>query len=402
MDLEKRQDETQFDYHKRLIYGKLVDKTLADVDYTELAELAYGQPYSSDVARRMCYGSKRTLELLDSQRISNIDDCSLLSELEAKKVELEKERRRFYDQRREYNKLVTEDGRREHIYESLTQAANKLSETIGNIYDDAPIINLYGDNEAVLVFSDWHYGMVTSNVFNTYNTDICIERVKSVVDAAIERICLHHCRRLHVIVLGDTFHGAVHVSARVASEELVCDQIMQVSEILAQSIRKLSRYVEETIVYMTYGNHARTVQNKKDNLHRDNMERLIPWWLEQRFNDCDDIIITPDSGYEFIFANVCGHEICASHGDIDTLKTSPRLLSTLFQKKFGKDIEYILLGDKHHRESFDELGISAMLCGSLCGTDDHANDKRLFSSPSQLMLIVNEKCGVDAEYRISC
>lgn len=400
--MEKRQDETQFDYHKRLIYGKLVDKTLADVDYTELAELAYGQPYSSDVARRMCYGSKRTLELLDSQRISNIDDCSLLSELEAKKVELEKERRRFYDQRREYNKLVTEDGRREHIYESLTQAANKLSETIGNIYDDAPIINLYGDNEAVLVFSDWHYGMVTSNVFNTYNTDICIERVKSVVDAAIERICLHHCRRLHVIVLGDTFHGAVHVSARVASEELVCDQIMQVSEILAQSIRKLSRYVEETIVYMTYGNHARTVQNKKDNLHRDNMERLIPWWLEQRFNDCDDIIITPDSGYEFIFANVCGHEICASHGDIDTLKTSPRLLSTLFQKKFGKDIEYILLGDKHHRESFDELGISAMLCGSLCGTDDHANDKRLFSSPSQLMLIVNEKCGVDAEYRISC
>ena len=402
MDLEKRQDETQFDYHKRLIYGKLVDKTLADVDYTELAELAYGQPYSSDVARRMCYGSKRTLELLDSQRISNIDDCSLLSELEAKKVELEKERRRFYDQRREYNKLVTEDGRREHIYESLTQAANKLSETIGNIYDDTPIINLYGDNEAVLVFSDWHYGMVTSNVFNTYNTDICIERVKSVVDAAIERICLHHCRRLHVIVLGDTFHGAVHVSARVASEELVCDQIMQVSEILAQSIRELSRYVEETIVYMTYGNHARTVQNKKDNLHRDNMERLIPWWLEQRFNDCDDIIIAPDSGYEFIFANVCGHEICASHGDIDTLKTSPRLLSTLFQKKFGKDIEYILLGDKHHRESFDELGISAMLCGSLCGTDDYANDKRLFSSPSQLMLIVNEKCGVDAEYRISC
>lgn len=402
MDLEKRQDETQFDYHKRLIYGKLVDKTLADVDYTELAELAYGQPYSSDVARRMCYGSKRTLELLDSQRISNIDDCSLLSELEAKKVELEKERRRFYDQRREYNKLVTEDGRREHIYESLAQAANRLSETIGNIYDDAPIINLYGDNEAVLVFSDWHYGMVTSNVFNTYNTDICIERVKSVVDAAIERICLHHCRRLHVIVLGDTFHGAVHVSARVASEELVCDQIMQVSEILAQSIRELSRYVEETIVYMTYGNHARTVQNKKDNLHRDNMERLIPWWLEQRFNDCDDIIIAPDSGYEFIFANVCGHEICASHGDIDTVKTSPRLLSTLFQKKYGKDIEYILLGDKHHRESFDELGISAMLCGSLCGTDDYANDKRLFSSPSQLMLIVNEKCGVDAEYRISC
>ena len=64
------QNESQLDYHKRLVYGKLVDKTLADMDYTELAELVYGQPYSSDVARRMLYGSRRTLELMDSGILS--------------------------------------------------------------------------------------------------------------------------------------------------------------------------------------------------------------------------------------------------------------------------------------------------------------------------------------------
>lgn len=43
-----------------------------------------------------------------------------------------------------------------------------------------------------------------------------------------------------------------------------------------------------------------------------------------------------------------------------------------------------------------------MICGSLCGTDDYANDKRLFSYPSQLLLIVNEENGVDAEYKLKC
>lgn len=244
--------------------------------------------------------------------------------------------------------------------------------------------------------------MTTDNVFNKYNTQICKERVSKVVEATIERLLLHNCKRLHVVILGDLCHGAIKVGTRVASEELVCDQIMQVSEILAQSIEHLSYYVDETDVYMTYGNHARTIQNKDDSIHRDNMERLVPWWLSQRFSLHEDIKITAEESTEFLFINSCGHDFCASHGDNDSVKSSPRLLTTLFQKKYGKDIEYILLGDKHHRESFDELGVTAMLCGSLCGADDYANSKRLYSTPSQLLLITNRECGVDAEYRLTC
>jgi len=201
-------------------------------------------------------------------------------------------------------------------------------------------------------------------------------------------------------VLGDLWHGAIHTSARVASEELVCEQMMQASEILAQSIEKLSHYVDEVVVYVTYGNHARTVQNKNDSIHRDNMERIVPWWLEQRLKHLDNVEIEQDSGSEFLFITACGHEICAAHGDLDNIKTSPRLLSALFQKKMGKDIEYILLGDKHHRESFEELGVSAVMCGSLCGADDFANNRRLYSVPSQFLLIVDPEAGIDAEYRL--
>ena len=403
IDLRRIESESPLAYHKRLVYGKLVDKTLADCDYSELAELIYGQPYSSDVARRMMYGSRKTLELLDDERTQQVSDSSLLSELELKRAEIQQERQRFFDQRREFNRLITAEGRKEHLYESLAIAADKLMESIGCVFEDNHFDHVHSDDtEAVLVFSDWHYGMETSNVFNKYNTEICKARVINTVNAAIHRISLHHCRKLHVVVLGDLMHGAIHTSARVASEELACDQLMQASEILAQAILKLSQYVEETAVYVTYGNHARTVQNKHDSIHRDNMERLVPWWLTQRMQAYDNITIMPEPENEFLFIDACGHDICASHGDLDTARCSPRLLTTVFQKKYGKDIEYILLGDKHHRESFNELGVTATVCGSLCGTDDYANDKRLYSHPEQLLLIVDPESGVDAEYRLKC
>ena len=101
--LAKQPNESEFEYHKRLVYGKLVDKTLADEDYSELAIYVYGKEYSSDVARRMMYGSCRTLQLIDQISEKNIlspDMESIIGELDEKKIELQKERQKFFDQRR--------------------------------------------------------------------------------------------------------------------------------------------------------------------------------------------------------------------------------------------------------------------------------------------------------------
>lgn len=406
MDLERKIGESDIAYHKRLVYGKLEDKTLSGVDYDELSRYLYGKQFSRDVARRLTYGSYRTLKIMDSQVANTPSQEELSFEIAEQTRELQKERQRYFDQRREYKKMLSEEGRREHLEAALAVAAGKLDETVGRIFPDASVTDYLNyverGTEAVLVFSDWHYGMVADNVFNKYNTKICAERVEHVVHQAANRMLLHHCSKLHIVILGDVMHGAIHTSARVASEELAADQLMQVSEILAQAIEYLSQFVEHTLVYTTYGNHARTIQNKKDSIHRDNMERIVPWWLRQRLKGLDSITIVSEEENEFLFIEACGHQFVAAHGDMDSVKSSPRLLATLFQKKYGMDIEYVLLGDKHHRESFDEVGICAMICGSLCGTDDYANSKRLYSRPEQLLLIVTEDDGVDAEYRIKC
>ena len=89
---------------------------------------------------------------------------------------------------------------------------------------------------------------------------------------------------------------------------------------LANFINALSVYVDEIDVYSTYGNHARTIQNKEDSIHADNMERIIPWWLKQRLKDNKRVNIVDSDYHEFIYFNVCGYDIVCTHGDLDKFK----------------------------------------------------------------------------------
>lgn len=346
-------------------------------------------------------GSYRTLKMMDRADYEGAGGTRLLDELETKKIELMRERQKFFDQRREFNKLVAESGRQENLEDRLVEIAAEMRDSLAPVYGAIePVAHDIGDSEAVLFLCDWHYGMTANNVWNTYNTEICKQRVSYVMQGAAERAVRHGCRKMHIVVLGDLIHGGIHVSARVASEELVCDQIMHAAELLAQSIEYLNRFVPEIDVYLTYGNHARTIPNRKDNLHRDNMERLIPWWLRQRLSGADGVRVVEESANEFLLVNVCGYHICATHGDLDGVKSSPRMLATLFQKQYNFDLDYVVLADKHHTEGFEELGIDSVICGGLCGTDEFANSKRLYSSPRQLLWIFNEEDGLDAEYKL--
>lgn len=406
MKLERQPNETEYQHHKRLVFGKLIDKTLSEIDYTTLSKYLYGKEYSNDVARRMFYGSCRTLKLVDDSTLKTISDDEIVNEVEMKIHELKKESQKCRDQRRELTKMLSAEGRFEVLCDRLVESANMLNETMPLITESDRVPTISSNKEAVLVFSDWHYGMVTDNIVNSYNTDICEERVRYVVDKAIERIRLHKCDKLHVVVLGDLIHGAIHTSARVAAEELVCDQLMKVSELLAQAVLELSKCVSNVEVHITYGNHARVIPDKKDSIHRDNFERVIPWWLQQRLKDNDNITVIQDKGHEFLMIPACGYGIVATHGDLDTISTATNTISPIFKDYFevvyDVELKGVLMGDKHHFETRDALGVRPFICGALCGSDDYANSKRLYSDPSQLLLIMDSEVGIDAEYVITC
>lgn len=322
-----------------------------------------------------------------------------LKQLQEAKDEFYKAKRQFQDQRREYNKILTADARSEHLIGSLTKAAESLNEKKMLGTHNSPL-NI-SDNEAVLACSDWHYGVVTDNIWNTYNTQICKDRVSILRDKVKTYLQLHNVNTLHILLLGDFVSGAIHSSVRVASEENTCEQLMHVSEILAEFIDDISSKVNCVKIYSTYGNHARTIQNKEDSIHSDNMERIIPFWLKQRLNNNKKIEIVDSDFYEFIHCNVCGHDIIATHGDLDHFNKFGVDMHTLFSKKYGYNVEYTFSGDKHHSESNDVYGIDNVLVSSLCGTDNYANGKRLYSKAGQTLCIFNKEDGKVCSYNIT-
>ena len=319
-------------------------------------------------------------------------------DLDEKTKELFIAKKQFEDQRREHKKLWTAEARFKNLTEKMIGAVDHLCDIKPLVFNDTPINSGYKD--AVLCLADWHLGMTTDNIWNKYNVDICRQRVAQLVEKTIQYLRQHNIDTLHVLLLGDAAHGAIHTSCRVASEEEVCDQLMQVSELIAEVVNKLSEEVTEVNVYSTYGNHMRTIQNKNDSSHSDNMEKIIPWYLEQRLQNNNRVNIIRSDYYEFIYLNVFGYDIVAAHGDLEKFKSFGITVNTLFTKKYGKTIDYTISADKHHIEEFETMGIESVLVRSLCGTDAYANSIRAYSAPGQTLMIFSPEEGRECTYNI--
>jgi hypothetical protein len=334
---------------------------------------------------------------------ANIDKIvgnnAYLDEIKTATDEFYKAKKQFYDQRREYNKLLANDARSNHLMEKLVEAANQVP-----LKDYSSVLKFKNvastSEEALLCISDWHLGMVSNNIWNEYNVDICIERVSKLFDKVVRILKDRPVSVLNIAILGDMINGAIHTTSRVASEENACEQLMDVSELLAHFINGVSVYVDKVNVYSTYGNHARTIQNKEDSIHSDNMERIIPWWLKQRLSNNTNVSIIDSEYYEFIYIQIYGYNVVCTHGDLDRFKDLGMTVNALFNKKYGKSIDYTFSADKHHTESFEQFGIESTLVGSLCGTDEYANNKRLYSNPMQTMCIFTPDDGKLCSYNI--
>ena len=398
--LQKRIDENESQYIWRV--GQAKDAGLIDFTWEQLTPILNAQlnieetEWRGESAWRKKY---RVMQQAYDDVFSKLQFSELhMAEIETKTKELFKAKKQFQDQRRECRKLWTAEARFDNLTEKLIESVNHLCKIKPLTFEDY-IINA-GNSEAVIAWADWHYGMVTDNIWNQYNTDICRQRVSKFVSKAIKYIQRHNVKVLHIMLLGDAAHGSIHTGCRVASEEDVCDQLMQSSEIMAEAINELSSYVSEVNVYATYGNHLRTIQNKNDSIHSDNMEKIIPWWLEQRLQNNNKVNIVKSDYYEFIYLNVCGYNIVGAHGDLEKFKQFGLTVNTLFTKKHGKTIDYTVSADKHHIEEFETMGIESILVRSLCGTDEYANNNRLYSAPGQTLMIFTPEDGRECTYNI--
>lgn len=311
IDIARKPNESALAYHKRIVYGKLVDKTLGDVDYTELSELAYGQSYSSDVARRMFYGSKRTLELISAEEASKIDDVNILSELDEKMIELRKERQKFYDQRNAFNKIVRERSRQEELNEIIVDAIHNGE--LPRLNYERNIIEP-SSNDLLVSLNDLHYGAVHSNYWNEYNSDIAKDMMANYLDRIINIADTHNSENCIVWENGDAISGAIHRSIQITNKENVIEQVMGASELIAEFIAELSKHFRTVKFVSVSGNHSRIDPNKDNALVDERLDDLIEWYIAARLQNFENVEIGAgekiDSTMYLIDIrgkNYCGH-----------------------------------------------------------------------------------------------
>lgn len=315
--------------------------------------------------------------------------------------EIYKQKQQFYDQRREYNGQLRKEAREDYFMTEMVKAADKLNELkpLPHRPQLSWVDSNESQNEGLLVLSDFHYGLTASNFWNVYNKDVADSRMAYLVERVIEKIHTHKIKVLHLGILGDLIGGGIHVSNRVKSQDDVVDQLIQVSERIAEIISELAQHVDTVWVYTTWGNHSRLQVSLAESIHSDNLERIIPFWLEQRFKDNDRVAIVPCTHNELVSVKPCGVPCAIVHGDLDNDVNAPLNASMMYMRAYGEQLRYLFTGHMHHIHSKEQFDVEQIGVGSLCGVEDYAKSKRLFSKPSQCFCVFTPE-GLDSIHHI--
>lgn len=392
MSIVKQKDEKDFEYKVRLCMAKL-NKEI-DLDWSEMVELLK-LDCSADHLRKLSYGYKEYYDFIqENPNVSNNE--AILKEIEDKTVELEKEKIKFYDQKREYKKLIREMARWEHLEDIIKKSVLELEH-----YKPLTIANLNkftfdGNNELIVMLSDWHYGLECDNFWNTFNESIFNLRIEKLLHKIIEVGKRHNTATLNLFALGDMINGLIHVTSRIANNEDVIAQSQVVAETLSFMCEYLTPYFEEINFYNTNGNHDRVTANKNDNLDEESFSYLITWFMKARLKENKKVKIHEniyDKG--IIVTQICGHTFVAVHGDKDRPISITHKLPNILDIK----PRFVLMGHYHSNFEKNESGIDIIVNGSLSGVDNYAKEKRLVSQPMQKIVVINQ-LGRECTYNV--
>ena len=390
-EIKRREDESLLGFYKRITENR---KELG-LSYEEWGELIIGENrYSSDNCRKALYLVKPMLESLEEEQINKITDNDIIKEIEDKKLELEKEKVRVQDQRREYKKYLRQDARFEHIHNTIKEEIKKLNETKPLIHKE-----IKGDNtsnkEAVIILSDWHIGSTSNNYWNIFNLEVARERINKLLNKTIEYCSLHKVNTIHVELAGDLTNGFIHVGNRIENEEDVISQVITASELISNFLNELANHIPSVKVYSSTGNHGRCSANLKESLNVENFERLIPWYLKARISNPKIELMENEIDDNLIVIRFLNEVIYCVHGHLD----KPNVIIENWSRMLKEFPTEAHLGHFHSYKEFDEYDMTVTVNGTLSGVDEFAKKIRKTSKPMQTLMIYNEE-GRECTYKI--
>ncbi|MMZ61992.1 hypothetical protein D1872_241730 [compost metagenome] len=219
------------------------------------------------------------------------------------------------------------------------------------------------------------------------------KRFNHLVSKTIYYCQKHNVDELTIASIGDQIAGFIHLTSRIEQSEDVISQTQYISERLSEAVAEISKYVPKVRVINLIGNHSRTFQSKNEAILKENFENIIPWYMETRLREFDNIeLLKGEDGY-FIDESFEKPHIYV-HGDLDHVSSAARQLPQFL----GVIPQYLFQGHIHH-DTVKDFGRTTVISnGSLCGADSYAISKRMYADAMQKMHIFNEDGRI--EYKI--
>ena len=175
-DTTRKETENEFQYLWRL--GQAKDSGLLDIDWNGISDLMnkyFGdpdKPYSEAAWRKPYQMAKKFLE---AGVFNKLSEDEYFKELRIQKQEIQKEKRKLYDERLDINRRLREESRLETTIE-------KFEDMLSNVANDryvtySPAVS-NSENDMIVCLSDLHIGATYYGFDGAYDSLIAKERLE--------------------------------------------------------------------------------------------------------------------------------------------------------------------------------------------------------------------------------
>lgn len=296
------------------------------------------------------------------------------------------EKQKVRDWYNAYRRDIREEVRIENLKDEIKFAAEKFGKLEPIVWPEVKETPVE-KTEAVLLISDLHIGVDCDNYYNKYNKDIAKERLAKLQQNVIKYCSINNVSVLNILNLGDLINGIIHTNARIEAQMDVAEQIMYAGELIANFLYGLSKEIPNITYRSVFDNHSRAIANKNEHIEKEQFSRVIDWFIAERLKDTPIEFIANDiDGGIGRMKLASGKTLMFCHGHNDGRNNSYQNFIGLTQEW----VDYICMAHYHNPASKDFQGCKVFINGSIVGTESYAFGRRLFTKPSQKLIIFNE------------
>lgn len=374
---------------------------ISDDDWSEICQ-RYNLDFNPDTIRKgsqpPLIGSVFVSEYYKwkaNQNKSDEKEDDYFQKLRLEKQEIQKEKRKLYDERLDLNKRLREQARLETTIEKID---NMLENIADKRYISYSPTLFNGDSDMIICLSDLHLGATYYNFDGYYDSDIAKERLDQYLSEIVEIQKVHKAENCVCLLLGDLISGNIHSTISVTNKENVIEQVKLACEYISDFVYELGKHFNTVELRGVSGNHSRIKEKKEDALLGERLDSLIIWFIRSMLKNAENIKVYDEDIDETVSTFFVRDKLYFGvHGDFDNISDSSIAKLALWTKMTPY---CVLCGHKHFPAMTDVSGIKVIQSGSLGGSgDEYTRQKRLTGKPSQTVLVVNNK-GIKCCYPI--